>query len=65
MNIAKTRRADISDLSRYWRDERGPIRLMALVEGYAVMRRPGAIPFLVFAKDLLNGARGIVRDVGN
>ena len=46
-------------LSQYWTDEDGPIRLMALVEGYAVMRRPGAVPFLVPAKELSNGARGL------
>jgi hypothetical protein len=29
-----------------WRDEHGPVRIMAIVEGYVVARRKGAAPFL-------------------
>lgn len=29
-----------------WRDEHGPVRVMAIVEGYVVARRKGAAPFL-------------------
>lgn len=28
-------------------DECGPLRLMAIVEGYVIVRRKGAIPFVV------------------
>jgi hypothetical protein len=29
-----------------WADERGQVRVMAIVEGYVVVRRKGAAPFL-------------------
>lgn len=49
-------------LPRYWRDAHGEIRLMGIIDGYAMMRRPGKIPFVVRSKDLLSGAAGIERD---
>jgi hypothetical protein len=29
-----------------WNDERGEVRVMAVVEGYVVLRRKGCAPFL-------------------
>ena len=34
------------DVGSTWRDEHGSIRVMAVVEGYVVARRPRATPFL-------------------
>lgn len=43
-------------LPKRWADKDGnPVRLMTVCEGYAMMRRPGAVPFLFPAKDLLAG----------
>lgn len=43
-------------LPKNWEDRIGPIRVMGVVEGYAMVRRPGAMPFCIPLKDL-TGAR--------
>ncbi len=40
-------------LPKNWEDRHGPARLMGVIEGYAMMRRPGAMPFVYPLKDLL------------
>ncbi|MCJ2057305.1 hypothetical protein MKL09_12145 [Methylobacterium sp. J-048] len=35
----------------HWSDEDGPVRVMAVVEGYVVARRKGAMPFSSSARD--------------
>lgn len=50
------------ELPQYWRDKIGSIRLMGVVEGYALMRRPGKVPFVIAGKDLISGRAGIERD---
>jgi hypothetical protein len=38
-----------------WRDKLGPIRVMSgPVQGYVMVRRPGAFPFVLSVKQLLN-----------
>jgi hypothetical protein len=34
-----------------WRDEHGPMRVMAVVDGYAMCRRPGCMPFVRAVSD--------------
>ena len=41
----------------YVHDSNGAIRIMAIVEGYAVARRPGRAPFLFRAKDMEHNGR--------
>jgi hypothetical protein len=36
---------------QHWQDAVGPVRVMAIVEGYVVVRRKGAIPFLRSMRD--------------
>jgi hypothetical protein len=35
-------------------DRTGPLRLMASAEGYVMVRRPGAMPFVIAEKDWLS-----------
>lgn len=41
-----------------WRDDFGHARVLAVAEGYAMMRRHRRNPFLVSVDVLLSGARG-------
>lgn len=41
-----------------WRDREGHARVLAVAEGYAMMRRHRRNPFLVSTDVLLTGARG-------
>lgn len=45
-------------LPKNWEDRIGQARLMGVIEGYAMMRRKGAMPFCYPVKDLL-GARAL------
>lgn len=49
----------LQPLPRRWKDKIGPIRLMNVepIEGYVMARRPGAAPFILSVRDLLNGDR--------
>lgn len=49
-------------LSRYWRDDHGEARILGVIDGYAMMRRPGKAPFIVWVKDLINGKAGYRTD---
>jgi hypothetical protein len=40
-------------LPKNWEDRHGPARLMAVAEGYAMMRRPGSMPFCFPVKELV------------
>jgi len=45
-------------LPKRWKDRTGPIRVMCEpVEGYVMVRRPGAMPFVLHVSELLNQAR--------
>lgn len=35
------------------RDEHGPARVMAIAEGYAMLRRKGCLPFVAALKDVM------------
>lgn len=35
-----------------WEDEYGIIRVMVVAEGYAMCRRPGAVPFVIAVKHI-------------
>ena len=35
-----------------WQDERGPICVMAVADGYAMCRRPGCIPFVIALREV-------------
>lgn len=43
-------------LPKNWEDRIGRVRVMGVIEGYAMVRRPGAMPFCVPIK-VLTGAR--------
>lgn len=44
-------------LPKRWKDSRGPIRLVCQPhEGYIMVRRPSAAPFILSVRDLLSGA---------
>lgn len=32
--------------AKHWQDKVGPVRVVTIVEGYVVARRPNAMPFL-------------------
>ena len=36
-----------------FKDRHGPIRIMSIAEGYAMVRRPQGMPFAIYLKDLL------------
>lgn len=38
-----------------WRDANGTAKVMAVSDKWAMMRRPGSIPFVVYVPDLLRG----------
>lgn len=41
-----------------WKDHTGPIRVMSgPVQGYVMVRRPGAVPFVLSVKQILNAER--------
>lgn len=41
-----------------WKDPRGPIRVMGeLTEGFVMVRRPGAMPFVLRVSDLLGATK--------
>ncbi len=40
-----------------WTDHHGPIRVMAIADGYAMCRRPGATPFVRWIRDIMQEAR--------
>lgn len=44
-------------LPKRWTDKNGPLRVMTThpVEGYVMVRRPGAMPTVVSVSDLLSG----------
>ncbi|MFC6743370.1 hypothetical protein [Methylobacterium tardum] len=37
--------------SQHWQDADGPVRVMAVAEGYVVARRKGAAPFLMSVRE--------------
>lgn len=39
----------------WWKDDYGHAKVMAVKDGYAMMRRPGSVPFVVCVRDLLGG----------
>lgn len=51
----------ISPLAKFpkrWRDHLGPIRVMCEpVEGYLLARRPGAAPFAISVREMLNAEK--------
>lgn len=38
--------------NQYWSDWVGSARVLAVAEGYAMLRRKGAVPFVVSVKEL-------------
>lgn len=42
-----------------WADDDGEVRVMAVVEGYVVARRKGAVPFLLPQREFVSAFRPV------
>lgn len=51
---------------RHWRSKSGqfPVRIMSVVEGYVVARRPNAIPFLLTIQQFSNQYEIVPQEAG-
>ena len=48
----------LAPFPKRWRDHLGPIRVMGgPIEGYLLVRRPGAMPFAISVRQMLNAER--------